>query len=145
MKRIKITGKGQRKIVQTGPGQPRVDPAVVAEVVGAEVVSTGGRQGSGILAYLVSTGGRPGFQDTSRRQKIPLSEADWKKLVRLAAETSTDDRKISPGQVAAFLLRTALAESSPMDEQVKQWVYENHPGAAFDAEVAAIESRRDVR
>ena len=135
MKRIKVTGKGRRVIRNTGSSQPRVDPMMVAKALGGEVVSTGRPGGSGILAHLASTGGRPTLVDATRRQKIPLSEADWQKLVQIAAAASTEQRKVSPGQVAAILLRDALAQSSgPTDEQVRRWLYENHPGAAFDVE-----------
>lgn len=54
-KRIKIASRGQPRVRDTGPKQPRVDPAAVARALGAEVVSTGRPGGSGILARLADT------------------------------------------------------------------------------------------
>lgn len=61
-----------------------------------------------IVRRLQSQGGRPGLDDTTRRQKIPLSEQDWERLTALAERASTGELKPTPSQIASVLIRTAL-------------------------------------
>lgn len=117
MKRIRVTGRGQPLIRDVGPGQPKVDPLLVAKALGAEIVSTGGR---------------PGLAWATRRQKIPLSEADWNVLVRIAESASTEKRKVYPAQVAGMMLHEALVDRGPTEGQIEKWLYDNHPGRMFD-------------
>lgn len=54
--------------------------------------------------------GRPTDASWTRHPKIPMSEATEIKLSRLAECLSTEERKISPMQVAAHLLEEAIAK-----------------------------------
>jgi hypothetical protein len=57
---------------------------------------------------LHSTGGRPSLEGTSRRQKIPLSEEDWRLLEQLAQHDALRGLHTTPGQIASALLHQAL-------------------------------------
>jgi hypothetical protein len=117
MKRIKIIGKTQSLIRDTGQAQPLVDPLLVAETLGADkignVPDTGSPPSFAALRYelsqrLLSTGGRPALKDTSRRQKIPLGDDDWTRLCELAQRVADMDARPSPAQVASAPLHLAL-------------------------------------
>jgi hypothetical protein len=117
MKRIKIIGKTQPIIRDTGPAQRLVDPARVGEVLEADAsVHIGSGASPPTLAALryelaqrlSSTGGRPALRDTDRRQKIPLSNDDWGRLQELAARMSEPDFRPAAAQVASTLLHLAL-------------------------------------
>ncbi len=104
--------------IKTESTARRIDPAMVAEKLGAMVVSAGPslRQSPvallalrrDLFARLESSGGRPALAGATRRQKIPLPEADWRQLERLSAALQSTDLRVSPGQVASMLLHTAL-------------------------------------
>lgn|SRR5262245_61819045 len=95
----------------------------IADLVGGKVVGQvpdvgGGAFGMARLGRILqarlepSRGQRPGRPtDASwvHHPKVPMTEATHQKLVRLAERASTDDRKISPMQVAAQLLEEAVA------------------------------------
>lgn len=116
---IKVTGKTVRRVRDTGPSLPRVEPEEVRKAVGAvalegEAVSPQGpvalfglRQS--LAERLRSTGGRPTLGHT-RRQKIPMSDADWQMLCELAEELADEGGSPSPGQVASELLHQRLLE-----------------------------------
>lgn len=53
--------------------------------------------------------GRPTDASWVRHPKVPMSEATRQRLTRLAEESSTVGRKISPMQIAAQILEEALA------------------------------------
>ena len=118
MKRIKDTSPTQPRIRDTSPLQPRVDPLMVARALGAEVIGTVPK-GLNPMAFaalrqdlfrrLVSTGGRPSLEGVDRRQKVPISDEDWKRLRRLAARLATPTQRPAPAQVASALLHLALA------------------------------------
>jgi hypothetical protein len=57
---------------------------------------------------LQSTGGRRSLEGATRRQKIPLSEADWQRLQQLAELSQTNGMRPTAGQVAGTLLHQAL-------------------------------------
>lgn len=108
----------QPRIRNSGPKQPRIDPATLAKALGAERV---GRAPSGsrspparfalrmeVARRLSSTGGRPGLVGTTRRQKIPLSDEDWKRLEEIANSVGTEGYRPSPAQIASILLHRAL-------------------------------------
>lgn len=59
---------------------------------------------------LRSTGGRPRISGTSRRQKIPLAEADWAQLEELAMRISGGGPQTTAGQVASVILHLALRD-----------------------------------
>jgi hypothetical protein len=60
---------------------------------------------------LRSTGGRPSL-GVSRRQKIPLDEADWELLCRIAELLSDEGMTPTPGQVAGELLHQRIHQVS---------------------------------
>jgi hypothetical protein len=52
--------------------------------------------------------GRPTAVDWVHHRKLPMSDETFKKLEALAAKASTEDRKVSPMQLAAQLLEEAI-------------------------------------
>jgi hypothetical protein len=116
---IKVTGKTVRRVRDTGPTLPRVEPERVREAVGADAEAGAAGRPQGPVALfglrqslserLRSTGGRPTLGHT-RRQKIPMSEADWDLLCKLAEELADEGGSPSPGQVASELLHQRLLE-----------------------------------
>ncbi len=118
MKRIKSTHSTAPRIKSTSATAELVSPEQVAAHLGAETVDevAGGKGGMLTKAAirqqlhkrLRSTGGRPALEGTDRRQKIPLSDEDWQRLVRLAQETTSDEAKPTPAQVASVLIHQVL-------------------------------------
>ncbi|MCO5169668.1 MAG: hypothetical protein M9894_25295 [Planctomycetes bacterium] len=89
-----------------------MDPADVARALGAEPVgrvdaraipSMDGLHRE-LAERLRSTGGRPALEGATRRQKIPLTDADWNELERLSERLDA-----TPGQIASVLLHQVLA------------------------------------
>lgn len=62
-----------------------------------------------IASRLTSTGGRPALAGTVCRQKTPLNDEDWARLIRLARRFGQDRLHPTPGQVASALLRISLS------------------------------------
>jgi hypothetical protein len=98
------------------------DPERLAELLGAKLVAKvpdvgGGAFGAARLARVVAElQARPervrengAVQSSANGISLPLSDATERKLVRLAAQASTPERKVSPMQLAAQLLEDALA------------------------------------
>ncbi len=99
------------------------DPEEFAKLLGAKHIGEvpdvgGGPFGMARLAHLLhqrltpSEGERPGRPTDGTwhvRPKVPMSEATQRRLVEIAKEISTPDRRVSPMQVAAHLLEEALA------------------------------------
>jgi hypothetical protein len=118
---IKVKGKTLPKIPVKGRVLDRVDGAVVADALGAELTDAKASRQQGPVALfglrqalaerLRSTGGRPSL-GVSRRQKIPLDEADWELLCRIAELLSDEGVNPTPGQVASELLRQRLHQVS---------------------------------
>src|SRR5436305_15237826 len=98
----------------------------LAEALGATRVikvpeTGGGAFGAAWLGHIVATlqgrlepgqGRRPGRPtDASwvRHPKVPMSDATRQRLVRLAEQSRTGGRKVSPMQIAAQILEEALA------------------------------------
>ena len=100
-----------------------IDPQEFAQMLGAKIAGEipdvgGGPFGMARVAELLhrcltpSQGERPGRPtnpDWTTRCKVPMSEATYQRLVQLADQMSTPERKISPMQVAAQLLEEAIA------------------------------------
>lgn len=120
-RRVRDTGKKARRIRDTGAKAKRVSKARVAKALGAEPVGDVGGRPIFSLAGLYrelserlrSTGGRPSLEGTTRRQKIPISDADWEELERLSENLSKTGTSASPGQVASVLLHQMLASLDP--------------------------------
>ena len=116
---ITVTGKTLQKVKDTAKGLARVEPAEVAVALGAEPVAKGATRTQSPLALfalrqglaerLRSTGGRPGLGEL-RRQKIPLSDADWEILVTLAEAVADEEIHPTPGQLASEILHRQLTE-----------------------------------
>ena len=96
----------------------------LSKLLGAEVVAQvpdvgGGAFGAARLAKILQArlepgrGQRPGRPTDStwtRHPKVPMSETVERKLIRLAKQVSTAERRVSPMQVAAQLLEQAVQE-----------------------------------
>jgi ribosomal protein L29 len=119
MSRIRSTSAKQAAIRSTSEEQPRVEASHLEALLAAEHIPawTGELRGSPpsllgvrreIARRLQSSGGRPALDDTTRRQKIPLSEQDWERLEALAERASTGGLKPTPSQIASVLIRQAL-------------------------------------
>ena len=106
------------QIKTLGSTAPRIDPATLARELGATAVTTLPAQPQSpislmalrqeMFARLHSSGGRPGLSGATRRQKIPLPDADWHQLEQLSGALRETDLLASPGQVASALLHTSL-------------------------------------
>jgi hypothetical protein len=101
---------------------PKLDPADLAAALGAKPAGAAvAAQGpltllavrQELFRRLHSSGGRPGFADADKVAKVPLSEAQWKRLEELAAAVSEEGFSPSAGQVANVLLNWALATLGP--------------------------------
>ena len=91
-----------------------------ARVVGRTPDIGGGAFGAARLARIVEQlqsrltpglglrTGRPTVPSWERHPKVPMSRATEQRLIRMAANASTDKRKISPMQLAAQILEDAL-------------------------------------
>ena len=117
-KQIKIRGKPTQRVRITGPKSPRTDPGELAAVLGAERVEGVEVKHQSppslfalrqeLMRRLTSSGGRPGLKGAVRRQKIPLDNRDWSRLMQIASELRDDDVRPTAGQVASALLHSAL-------------------------------------
>jgi hypothetical protein len=95
-----------------------------AKVVGQVPETGGGAFGAARLARVVAAlqsrlepgqgvrAGRPTDPTWVEHPKVPMSEATFHKLARLAERASTEDRKVSPMQMAAQLLEEAVSDLS---------------------------------
>lgn len=117
---VKVKGKALPKVSVKGRVLDRVEGSVVADALGAEKAKAQGsvrRQGpvalfalrQALAERLRSSGGRPSL-GVSRRQKIPLDEADWDLLCQIAELLSDEGMNPTPGQVASELLRQRLQQ-----------------------------------
>ena len=120
-------------------------------MLGAEIVGTvpdvgGGPFGMARLAHIMhekltpSRGERPGRPTNPNwvtRSKVPMSEATVQRLSELAEEMSTDERKVSPMQVAAQLLEEALVEVGGESERISG--DKEDPGGGLDGLALSIE------
>jgi hypothetical protein len=101
----------------------------IAKVMGAELLGRipetgGGAFGAAHMAEIVTElrhrlkpgrglrPGRPTNPNWARHPKVPMSDQTMRILRRLANESSTPDRKVSPMQVAAHLLEEAVTNCS---------------------------------
>jgi hypothetical protein len=129
-KRIVATDSGQKRIRDTSPGVRRVDPAVVAEALGAEETGiTPGQRGSPVSSFQVrselvnrlrSSGGRPALEGATRRVKIPVTESQWQELEELAASFTDLGFVPSAGQIASVLISLSLPMASSERSRVRK-------------------------
>jgi hypothetical protein len=117
-KKIRHSGPTYKRIVDTGPTLRRLDPSEVAAALGAEPTDVTLEGALSPLTLMVvrqelfrrlqSSGGRPALKGTTRRAKIPISDADWLELEKLAAAISSPGCAPTAGQVASVLLKLSL-------------------------------------
>ena len=89
-RRIKVANKKARTIRSTSQQEPGIDPVQIEHGVGAEkVVLTASLKGSlysltalrqELAERICSTGRRRSMEGAIRRQKIPMTDEDWKRL-----------------------------------------------------------------
>jgi hypothetical protein len=125
VKKIVATDSPAKRIRDLGAAAPRIDPAPVANALGAEDTGiTLGRVGGPLSSFQVraqlldrlrSSGGRPALEGATRRVKIPVTESQWRELEDLAASFTDLGFVPSAGQVASVLLSLSLplAKSEP--------------------------------
>ena len=116
--RIKITSKALPRLEVTSETLPSIDKTEVASALGTvkdEVKLNAKGSPPSVFALrqemaarLISSGGRPSLEGTTRRQKIPMAESDWVQLCELAALLEDEELRPTPGQVASVLLHHAL-------------------------------------
>ncbi len=116
---LKVKDSALPRVPTEGRALERVSSAVVAKALGAEVTGASGPRPQGPVALLAlrqglarrlqSSGGRPGLGE-GRRQKIPLTDADWALLCQLAEALTDAARHPTPGQIASELLHQRLHE-----------------------------------
>ncbi len=117
-KRIRTTDTTLPPLRDTSNTLPRIDPAEVQQVLGAEALPSSLAAALAPLTLfalreelvnrLQSSGGRPALAGTTRRAKIPLSDEEWEQLEELAVAITSAGFAPSAGQVASVLLRLSL-------------------------------------
>jgi len=116
MARTIRVGEPAGKVIRDTSAPPaRVAPAAVAAALGADAPAetvaaalapiTLFALRSELLGRLQSSGGRPALEGTSRRAKVPLGDAEWADLEKLAAVVAEPGFSPSVGQIASVLLR----------------------------------------
>lgn len=130
-KRIVDTGPKLRVIRDTGPKLPRVDPAQVAEALGAEPagVAVGGPYGpvtllairQEIFRRLQKHGAIAAPSDKDYSSLIKLNEKMWSKLRKLAADVATPDFEPTAGEMVSVVLSLSLqtTEDAPRKKRTK--------------------------
>jgi hypothetical protein len=99
----------------------KISAGLGAKVVGKVPHTGGGAFGAARLAHIVKTiqarlepgqglrPGRPTDASWVRHPKVPMSDATRQRLARLAEQSSTGGRRVSPMQIAAQILEDALS------------------------------------
>src|SRR5437867_4498571 len=118
-KKINIIGAKPKSIQIVNEPKPRLDPAELAEGLGA--APSGGRipgnldlidlaeLGTRLLARLRSSGGRPALTDATEICRVPLSADDIKTLEEMVAQIEgSSGAKPSVGQLVSVIVRNHL-------------------------------------
>jgi hypothetical protein len=99
----------------------RIAAGLGAKVVGKVPHTGGGAFSAARMAHVIAAiqarlepgqglrPGRPTDASWVRHPKVPMSDATRQRLARLAEQSSTDGRKVSPMQIAAQILEDALS------------------------------------
>ena len=66
-----------------------------------------------LMERLRSTGGRPALSGDGSRQRVQVSESDWRRIADIADQVEVGRHKPSPAQVASVLIHLALERVSP--------------------------------
>ncbi len=102
-----------------------------AKVVGKVPHTGGGAFGAARLAHIVATiqarlepgqglrPGRPTDASWVRHPKVPMSDVTRQRLARLAEQSCTGGRKVSPMQIAAQILEDALSGIPRLTERLR--------------------------
>ena len=117
-KKIRATDSTLKVVRDISTPLAHVDTAIVESALGAEASAGKLEEAlapitlfairSELLSRLQSSGGRPALLGTSRRTKIPLGDADWADLEKLAAVVSGPGFYPSAGQIASVLLSLSV-------------------------------------
>jgi hypothetical protein len=117
-KRIVDTGPRLKTIHDTGPKLPKVDPAQVADALGAEPcdVNLGGAFGpitllairQEVYRRLQANGFKPSSDEADCSSQIQLSKKMWAKLAKLANEVAVPDFAPTPAQMIGIILSLSL-------------------------------------
>jgi hypothetical protein len=94
-------------------------PDRIATALGADrVISLPGLPSQGPLDFLAlraevqrrlrSTGGRPTDPDWDIRRLVPFRKEGWQQLEQLAKRCEQEGQRVSPSQLAAFLIERGL-------------------------------------
>ncbi len=133
-KRINIVGAKPMKINILDKPKPRLDPAEIAEGLGAtpcgEPISRKldlmslAEIGTQLLNRLRSSGGRPALDDATEICRVPLSTEDVKILEDMVAEIEkSSGMKPSVGQLVSVMVRSqlsaAMPDSTPQDDDAQ--------------------------
>jgi hypothetical protein len=130
--RINIVGAKPKKINIVNQPKPRLDPAEIAEGLGAAPCGAriSGKLdliglaeiGTQLLGRLRSSGGRPALADATEICRVPLSAEDVKALEDMVAQIeASSGTKASVGQLVSAIVRSHLnapnpAASTPADD-----------------------------
>ena len=121
----KTRSKAARRVQTQGASKRRVDPKVVATAVGAnpsieelqEQLSEPQRPEAiaalrqELVRQIRSTGGRPGLEGATYRQKVPMQAEDRQRLFTITQAIRARERvQPTPGQVASVLLHQSLIQ-----------------------------------
>jgi len=120
-KRIQVTRRS-RAVRSTSRTARKVETKSVADSLGAEPLDFDLERSASLALLLAlrstlrSSGGRPSLEGTERRQKIPMTDADWHELEKIAQSFQANGLNATAGQIAGQLLRDAIArlEASPL-------------------------------
>lgn len=117
--KINIIGAKPKRIAIVNPPRPRLDPAEIAEGLGATPCD--GRipgnldliglaeLGTRLLARLRSSGGRPALADATEICRVPLSADDIKTLEEIVAQIEgSSGARPSVGQLVSVIVRRHL-------------------------------------
>lgn len=105
------------KVVNISKKPEKISMEAFASALGAERVESINNKTSPISLMalrqelsekLHSSGGRPSLEDSTKRQKIPMSDADWKELEIVAKELKKSGVNASAGQVASMIISQSL-------------------------------------
>jgi hypothetical protein len=117
-RKVKIKSPDIVKMRDTGKKPEKISHEVFASAMGAEKTNSSINSKTGAISLLAlrqelseklnSKGGRPSLENTTKRQKIPMSEADWRDLENVAEELKKSGVTVSAGQVASMLIKQSL-------------------------------------
>jgi hypothetical protein len=142
-KKIRDTSPKPPRIIDTSAKPERLDPAIVAAALGAELVGRREPGGSPVSVFAKRQGMYRSLKTVppvvaaangEKPSEIVLSEHDWETLQLLAALLAEKGFTASVGQIAAALLKMTLATYKHVDEQAFQAALQRELAAASSAD-----------